>query len=323
ENSSEHRLKRNVLVYVNELRENIEKARDMAKKNEAISRARTKSLWDKNCTKGKQFESGSKVLILEPTDNTKLFSSWIGPKEVVRKVGESSYEVKLDEKSVKVFHVNQLRLWNDRTNFIASVVIKPDAATNFEDSFIPDIYDVSEDGPIDFNVEASLSKDERDRLLALLNEYADVFRASLGLTDLTTHTIQLTDTTPCVGPRYRMAECLKERFEEAINRLLAAGVLRECNSPYRSPIIALEKPDKSLRLVCNYKSLNAKTVEDSYEMTNPNDVLCKAAGNKFISKIDLKTAFWQIGLATPECEKYTAFSCHLGSFCFTRASMGL
>ena len=137
-----------------------------------------------------------------------------------------------------------------------------------------------------------------------------------------THSIMLTDSTPVVGPTYRMAEALKLRFEEEINRLLEAGVLRECISPYRSPIIVLEKADKSLRLVCDYKQINLKTVDDLYQMTDPYDVLCNAAGKRFISKIDLTKAFYQIGL-DENCQDFTAFSCFLGSFCFTRASMGL
>jgi hypothetical protein len=115
---------------------------------------------------------------------------------------------------------------------------------------------------------------------------------------------------------------MKQRFEDEINRLLKAGVIRECSSAYRSPIIAIEKSDKRLRIVGDYKNLNSKTVDDLYPMTDPYDVLCKAAGKKYVSKLDLTTAFFQIPL-DDESQDYTAFSCYLGSFCFCRASMGL
>lgn len=167
-----------------------------------------------------------------------------------------------------------------------------------------------------------MPKVHRDTLLALLNEYADVFRPSLGKTDLITHNIELMDKTPCVGPIYRIAETLKPRFEAEMNRLLKAGVLRECSSAYRSPVIILEKANKSLRIVCDYKKINLITKDDLYPMTDPYDVLTKAAGRKFISKLDLCSAFYQIPLSE-KCQEYTSFSCYLGSYCFTRAAQGL
>lgn len=320
----EKKVKKHVLAYMKELRENISRVREIAKRTEVKSRARTKTLWDKCSTKNKTFEPGSKVIILEPTDSRKLYNRWSEPKEIVRKIGERTYEVRMDDKTTKAFHIDQLRQWNERVDFIASVVIKPDVLNNYEDSFIREVDDddFEEDGPLPFKVETSLLKEQRDRVLALLYEFADVFRPSLGKTDLITHHIELTDTTPCIGPIYRMAESLKPRFEIEINRLLEAGVLRECNSAYRSPIIAIEKPNKSLRLVCDYKQLNKKTKDDLYPMSDPYDVLTKAAGKKFISKLDLTSAFFQIPLAE-DCQEYTAFSCFLGSYCFTRAAQGL
>ena len=271
----------------------------------------------------KHFEPGSKVTILEPTDSRKLFNSWSEPKEVTRKLGERTYEVKIDEKTMKAFHINQLRQWNERVDFVAQVVIKTDETINYEDEYIQTMDDDMQDETAKFRVEPNLPSDQRTRLLELLNEFKDVFRQTLGRTNVITHSIKLTDSTPVVGPTYRMAEALKPRFEEEVNRLLEAGVLRECISPFRSPIIVLEKADNSLRLVCDYKQLNLKTVDDLYEMTNPYDVLCSAVGKRFISKIDLTKAFYQIELDENCQQDFTAFSCFLGSFCFTRASMGL
>jgi hypothetical protein len=115
----------------------------------------------------KHFEPGSKVIILEPTDSRKLFNSWSEPKEVTRKLGERTYEVKIDEKTMKAFHINQLRQWNERVDFVAQVVIKTDETINYEDKYIQTIDDDMQDETAKFRVEPSLPSDQRTRLLEL------------------------------------------------------------------------------------------------------------------------------------------------------------
>lgn len=114
---------------------------------------------------------------------------------------------------------------------------------------------------------------------------------------------------------------LKPKLEAEITRLLSQGIIRECESEYCSPIFPIRKADGSLRIVQDLSEVNAKTVDDLYPLSSPNEVLSAAAGKPFISKIDLSQAFFQIPLA-PECQEITAFQCHMGTFCWTRAPQG-
>lgn len=84
-----------------------------------------------------------------------------------------------------------------------------------------------------------------------------------------------------------------------------------------------KKADGSrLRLVNDYELLSAKTIDDLYPMANLNEIISKAAGKPFISKIDLSKAFLRVPLRA-EDQEYTARSCHLGTLCWTRMAQGL
>jgi hypothetical protein len=312
-------VKRNVLSYLTDLRSRLAASRAVANQHASEIQAKTKQWYDRQCTKSKQFQPGAKVIVLEPDDSRKLFARWSEPMTVSRQTNERNYEVILPDGRKKIFHINQLRRFNDPVEFIHAVVITAEATGDEEDENIQALEDRNSE--MDFKIETSLPPDKRERLLAVLNEYKDVFRKTLGKTHLATHVIKLKDTIPCVKPYYRIPEMLKPKLEDEINRLLSEGIIRECESDYCSPIIPIKKPDGSLRIVQDLSALNAKTVDDLYPMSSPNEVLSAAAGKPWISKLDLSQAYFQIPLAS-ECQELTAFQCHLGTYCWTRTPQG-
>jgi len=60
---------------------------------------------------------------------------------------------------------------------------------------------------------------------------------------------------------------------------------------YCSLLVIVKKPGGSLRFVNNFINLNKKTVTEQYRMQDPNELLSRIAGAKFISKIDLCRSF--------------------------------
>jgi hypothetical protein len=240
---------------------------------------------------------------------------------VKRRINDRNYEIDMGGNKLKIFHVNQLRKYYEQAEI--ATVVTANVAENEEDVFIPVLRDDDVADFESFNVviEKTLPVEQQTRLKALLYDFKDVFRPTLGRTHLLTHYIKLKDGTPCVRPVYRIPEALKKPLEEEINRLLEAGVLRECESNYRSPLIPIRKPCGSLRLVCDYSELNAKTIDEFYPMSSPNEVLASAAGKQWISKIDLTKAFLQVPLAE-ECQHYTAFQTHSGVYCWTTLAQG-
>ena len=129
-----------------------------------------------------------------------------------------------------------------------------------------------------FKIEKSLPAEQQVKLRELLSEFRDVFRPTLGETHLAVHHIKLRDTTPCIRPAYRIPEALKQPLQDEINWLLAAGIIRECQSDYRSPLIPIRKRDHTLRLVNDFSLLNYRSYDDLFPMSSANQVLSLSAG---------------------------------------------
>lgn len=75
-------------------------------------------------------------------------------------------------------------------------------------------------------------------------------------------------------------------------------------------------------MVNNFINLNKKTINEQYTMNNVNELLSRVAGAKFLTKIDLKSSFFQINLS-PESQKYTSFQTPIGTFSYCVMAMGL
>jgi hypothetical protein len=321
--SDDVKVRSDVGKYLADLRERLELTRKIADEHAEKVQTRNKEYYDKKATIGKEFEVNCRVLVLEPSDTRKLFATWIGPGIVKKKVGDRSYLVQFDSGKANIYHVNQLRKFKERTEFINTVVIEEDRELNSEDCYLPGIDDDDVGEELCFNIEQSLPDDKQMRLREVLADYSDLFRPSLGRTTVVTHDIKLTDDRPFALAQYRIAEKLKEPFEREINRLITEGVLEETESAWRSPVIPILKSNKTdVRIVNDYKLLNERTVDDIYPMITPFEVLQKAAGKKFISKLDMNKAFNQIPL-TENSKQFTSFSCYLGTFCWNTMPAGL
>ena len=59
-----------------------------------------------------------------------------------------------------------------------------------------------------------------------------------------------------------------------------------------------------------------------YTMTNQNEMISKIATAKWLSRIDLSRAYFQVML-TPESQPLTAFQTDIGTFSYVRIPMGL
>jgi len=169
----------------------------------------------------------------------------------------------------------------------------------------------------------NLKDEQQSRLKEVIEKFPDVFTDKPGKTDLIQHEIQLLDDSVCYQSPYRVPEAMKDEVEQELMRLLDADVIEyDDESRYNSPMIVIQKPTGGIRIVNNFINLNNKTVTEPYLMTNMNQLLARAAGNRFISRLDLSQAFFQIVLH-PNSRKYTAFQTEIGGFRYKRMPMGL
>ena len=173
-----------------------------------------------------------------------------------------------------------------------------------------------------FNIGQGLSSDEKQRLIEMLNSFSDVFSQVPGRTDLIEHEIRLRDETPCKQPRFRIPEKLKPEVEAEIDNLLKGDFIRESDSEFVSNLVIVRRKDKSIRLCTDLRLINAKTIPCSYRGPDIQDVIHKAAGKRFTSRLDLRQFYWQIPLSKSS-QKYCGFYVDgIGQFCWNVTPFG-
>ncbi|KAL1270863.1 hypothetical protein QQF64_029879 [Cirrhinus molitorella] len=154
---------------------------------------------------------------------------------------------------------------------------------------------------------------------------ADVFalhNMDYGHTDKVKHRIKLSDETPfkhCARPIHPQdVDAVRKHLKE----LLAAGVIRESESPFASPIVVVKKKDNSVRLCIDFRKLNSQTIKDAYALPNLEEVFSVLHGSKWFSVLDLKSGYYQIEMEEADKHK-TAFVCPQGFWEFNRMPQGI
>ncbi|GBG74914.1 hypothetical protein CBR_g19428 [Chara braunii] len=137
----------------------------------------------------------------------------------------------------------------------------------------------------------------------LIREYRDIFPPYFSYSGI---------------PPMREATELERQLEE----LLRLGFIKPSNSPWGGPVLFARKADGTLLLCIDYRGLNRYTVKNSYPMPRADELFDRLAGNRFFTKIDLRSGYHQIHVATEDQPK-TAFRSRFGHYEFTVMPFGL
>ncbi|XP_035770170.1 uncharacterized protein LOC118455412 [Neolamprologus brichardi] len=177
-----------------------------------------------------------------------------------------------------------------------------------------------------FNLDESpISEEWKERITTKLKSISEVFAVddlSYGHTTVVKHHIRLIDDTPFKERSRPIHPNDREAVKQHLKELLNAGVIRESESPYASPIVVVRKKDGSIRLCVDYRKLNARTIRDAYALPNIEETFTALSGAKWFSVMDLKSGYYQVEMAEEDKAK-TAFVCPLGFYEFNRLPQGV
>lgn len=109
-----------------------------------------------------------------------------------------------------------------------------------------------------------------------------------------------------------------------VTEMETAGVVSKVESPWSLPYFVMQKDStKEPRFILDARKLNAITKPISYFSLSIKDILSRLHNSKVFSLLDLKRAYWRIGL-TPEAKRKVAFVVpSLGHYCFNVLPFGL
>ena len=82
----------------------------------------------------------------------------------------------------------------------------------------------------------------------------------------------LPGTAPISKRPYRMPANDLVEIKKKIKELLDKGYIRPSSSPWGAPVLLVEKKDKSLRMVVDYRALNEATIKNKYPLPMINDL---------------------------------------------------
>ncbi|KYO19557.1 hypothetical protein Y1Q_0007488 [Alligator mississippiensis] len=237
---------------------------------------------------------------------------------IIRQVGPVDYEVRKPghRQEQQVYHVNQLKEWKTPQGWIA----QEKAGEGDLGPLCPGLGRAVPKKAIHLSNE--LNNRQRQELLAIVEEFHEVFQESLGRTASIQHEIR-TPIGTLVRERWRpIPQQRQQEVRREVVKMQEQGIIRPSHSPWRSPIVPVSKPDGSLRLCIDFRKLNALTMFDAFPMPYVSHLIERIGEARYISTLDLAKGYWQIPLRPSNCTK-TAFGTPWGLFEFVRMPFGL
>ena len=103
-------------------------------------------------------------------------------------------------------------------------------------------------------------------------------------------------------PIYKLSPLELEEAKRQIEYMLEHSSIRPSELPWGAQVLFAPKkdgPSRSLRVCIDYYWLNKKIIRNRYPLPSPEEMMNRLGGAQVLSKIDLKSGYWQV----PICEE--------------------
>ncbi|XP_063076055.1 uncharacterized protein LOC134466088 [Engraulis encrasicolus] len=134
--------------------------------------------------------------------------------------------------------------------------------------------------------------------------------------------IRLTDPTPVRRTYVSVPKPLHRDVKQYLEDLLNRGWIQKSRSHYSSPIVCVRKKDGTLRLCCDYREVNQKSLPDRHPIPRIQDMLDSLHGSAWFSVLDQGKAYHQ-GFMEESSRPLTAFITPWGLYEWVRIPFGL
>ena len=129
---------------------------------------------------------------------------------------------------------------------------------------------------------------------------------------------------PIISPQRPVPYHLKERVQEQItlnNDIIQEHPVNE-SAPWVSNMVVASKGDGDIRITLDAKNVNHALVSSNLPIPRHEEIKAQLSGCKYFSKLDLKSAFWQLEI-DPASRYLAVFAFDGKLFRYKRLSMGL
>jgi len=99
--------------YMLDLHKRIEQTCQLAQEEIAKVQKANQTYYNRRARERK-LNIGDSVLLLLSTENNKLTVAWRGPYEVIERVGEVDYRIRVTPDKIRTYHINMLKKYHER-----------------------------------------------------------------------------------------------------------------------------------------------------------------------------------------------------------------
>lgn len=141
-----------------------------------------------------------------------------------------------------------------------------------------------------------LTNEEQQVIQKMLREECNAFAkndSDIGCIPSLQLQICLKDNTPVKRTYMSVPKPLHQEVKEYLQDLLNRGWIAITKSSYSSPIVCAGKKDGNLRLCCDYRELNQKSIPDRHPIPRIQDMLDSLGRSSWFSELDQGKAYHQ------------------------------
>ena len=177
------------------------------------------------------------------------------------------------------------------------------------------------------HINKQLNKGTQEHLQDVLAKRPNVFSSVLG--KHRNYSVKLhvdKDVKPIVTPARPTAYHLVERIDSVIKEMIQNDVIEEHPvgepAPWVSAPVIVPKSDGSLRVTLDARNVNEAIISSNLPIPKQQDIMEKLGGSVIFSKLDFRSAFWQLEL-DKESRQMTIFNVNNKLYRYKRLTMGL
>ena len=160
----------------------------------------------------------------------------------------------------------------------------------------------------------------------VLQQYPSVFKGVGKMKNYTVKLLAQENSKPVAEPPRRIQYHLVNRVREALNEMMENDVIEEHpqgeHAPWTSNVVVASKDDGEIRITMDAKNVNKTLLSSNFPIPRQEDLRAKLGGMQVFSKLDLKSAYWQLELDQPSRSK-TTFHCLGKLYRYKRLVMGI